>query len=79
MPTYQFRHRITLVVEEKVMRISERDQFLKDNLDYEQVHLSSPSLGDPVALGFKKVDDTFRDILKERKRKNGRMSNIRIN
>ncbi len=72
MPTYNFRHKTTQEIIEKLLSLKERSEFLSNNPQYEQVHLSGPALGDPIRLGFKKVDDTFRDILKERKRKNHR-------
>ena len=38
MPTYTFHNRQTGVVEDKMMKISEKEQYLKDNPDMEQVH-----------------------------------------
>jgi|TARA_B100000287_G_scaffold415282_1_gene448711 hypothetical protein len=38
MPTYTFHNKTTGVVEEKVMKISEMEKYLKDNPDVEQVH-----------------------------------------
>jgi len=38
MPTYTFHNRQTGVVEDKMMKISEKEQYLKDNPDVEQVH-----------------------------------------
>ncbi len=38
MPTYTFHNRQTGVVEDKMMKISEKEQYLKDNPDIEQVH-----------------------------------------
>ena len=37
MPTYTFHNRQTGVVEDKMMKISEKEQYLKDNPDLEQV------------------------------------------
>ena len=37
MPTYTFHNKVTGVVEDKVLRISEKEQYLKDNPDLEQV------------------------------------------
>ena len=38
MPTYTFHNIQTGVVEEKVMKIAEKEQYLKDNPRVEQVH-----------------------------------------
>ena len=38
MPTYTFHNKATGVVEDKMMKISEKEQYLKDNPDVEQVH-----------------------------------------
>jgi hypothetical protein len=67
MPTYDFRHRETGEIVEKVMKISERDDFLRDNPQYESVILGAPSLGDPVRLGLRKPDQGFREVLQKAK------------
>lgn len=59
MPTYQFCHKETGEVVEKIMKNSEREQFLKDNPVYSQVHLSTPAIGDPIRLGIKKPPSDF--------------------
>ena len=61
MPTYSFRDKNTGEVFDKVLRISEREQFLKDNPDLEQVILSAPLFNaDPISnnqhrKGFREV------------------------
>lgn len=67
MPTYDFRHRETGEIIEKLMKISERDDFLRDNPDYESVILGAPSIGDPVRLGIRKPDQGFREVLQKAK------------
>lgn len=67
MPTYDFRHRETGETIEKVMKISERDDFLRDNPQYESVILGAPSIGDPVRLGVRKPDQGFREVLQKAK------------
>ena len=67
MPTYDFRHRETGEILEKVMKISERDDFLRDNPQYESVILGAPSIGDPVRLGVRKPDQGFREVLQKAK------------
>ena len=51
------------------MSISAQDQYLKDNPNLEVSITGAPALGDPVRLGLKKPDSSFRDVLKEIKGK----------
>jgi len=67
MPTYNFRHRETGEVIERLMKIVEREEFLRDNPQYESVILGAPSLGDPVRLGLRKPDQGFREVLAKAK------------
>jgi hypothetical protein len=63
MPTYTFRNRETGEVVEHVLRMSEHGQFRQDNPHLEQIILQAPALGDPVALGVKKLDGGFKERL----------------
>ena len=38
MPTYTFHNKVTGVVEDKILKMSEKEQYLKDNPDVEQIH-----------------------------------------
>jgi hypothetical protein len=67
MPTYNFRHRETGEVIERLMKIVEREEFLRDNPQYESVILGAPSFGDPVRLGLRKPDQGFREVLQKAK------------
>lgn len=69
MPTYSFRNILTGEEFDQIMPIKKLDQYKIDNPDFEQL-LGTPSIGDPVRLGLKKPDDTFRDILKQIKKNN---------
>ncbi len=62
MPSYNFRNKKTGKVFEKVMKMSEREDYLKDNPDIEQM-LSTPAFryGVNNTQGVK-VDDGFREI-----------------
>lgn len=64
MPTYTFEDKETGERIDKVLRISQLDQFKKDNPNLEQVIL-------PIGFsaGSVKPDDGFRDILREIKNK----------
>ena len=67
MPTYDFRHKETGEIVEKLMKISEREQWLKDNPNYEPVILGAPGIGDVVRHGMKKPDQGFREVLQKAK------------
>lgn len=67
MPTYSFRNKETGEEFDEIMSIHKLDQYKADNPHLEQL-LGTPPLGDPVRLGMKKPDDTFRDILKQIKK-----------
>lgn len=74
MPVYQFKHKETGEVHEKLMSFASREEYLKEQPHLEVV-LGAPALGDPVKLGLKKPDAGFRDVLKNIKSKH-RGSNI---
>ena len=64
MPTYQFQDSNTGELIEKVMKISELDQFKKDNPHLIRVFEgTSVGIGDPVRLGIRKNDDGWREVL----------------
>jgi len=65
MPTYDFKHKDTGEVITKVLKITERDQFLQDNPTYEPYHGTVASVGDPVRLGITKVDKGFKEVLQK--------------
>lgn len=67
MPTYSFRNKKTGEEFDEIMSISKLDQYKLDNPDLEQLLGANP-IGDPVLLGRKKPDDSFRDVLKEIKK-----------
>lgn len=67
MPKYDFRHKETGEIIELSMKISEKEEWLKTNPQYESVILGAPSLGDPWRLGLKKPDNGFREVLAKAK------------
>jgi len=67
MPTYNFRHRETGEIIEKLFKIADREEFLEQNPQYESVMLAAPSLGDPIRLGIRKPDNGFREVLAKAK------------
>ena len=64
MPTYDFKYKGSEEVFTKVMKIAEREQYLKDNPDVEVV-LTAPTLIDPVRLGVRKIDNGFKEVLQK--------------
>ena len=60
MPTYTFHNRQTGVVEDKMMKIAEKEQYLKDNPDVEQVHTG---INIVAGVGGIKSDSGWKDNL----------------
>ena len=73
MPIYDFKNTETGEIEEnKIMSISQREQYLKDN-PHMSPHISkAPPLGDPIKLGVTKTPDSFNDLLKTIKKGNSK-------
>lgn len=67
VPTYNFIDKNTGEVIERMMKIAEREEFLKDNPNYEPILLGAPGIGDPVRLGLRKPDQGFREVLHKAK------------
>ena len=66
MPTYNFQNKETGEVIEKIISISGREQFLKDNPEYKQIILQAPPLGDPTKLSStRKFDAGFGEVLQK--------------
>lgn len=62
MPTYDFRNKETGEITERIMSMSEREQFLLDNPHMEQVLLSAPQVNaDPI--GRNQHGKAFREVL----------------
>jgi hypothetical protein len=60
MPTYTFHNKQTGVVEDKMMKIAEKEQYLIDNPDVEQVHTG---LNIVAGQGTFKNDSGWKDNL----------------
>ena len=69
MPTYSFRDKNTDETFDRLMTYSQKVEFLQENPHLESGILSAPGIGDPVRLGLKKPDQSFRDVLKHIKAK----------
>lgn len=64
MPIYTFEDTNTGERMEKMMKISELDEFRANNPHLKTLILGAPSIGDPYRMGLKKPDAGFRDVLK---------------
>lgn len=63
MPTYEFRNKQTGEVTEHIMRISERDEFIKNNPHLEQTITQAPAFaGDHITL---RKDTGFKEVLQK--------------
>ena len=48
-----------------------------DSTNYEAHHTVPPPIGDPVRLGFRTIDDGFREVLSRVGSSNGRKANLK--
>ena len=65
MPTYKFKNTETGEEFEQFMGISARDEFLKQNPHLEPMINGAPMMMDPVALGVRKTDQGFKEVLQK--------------
>ncbi len=63
LPTYTFKDTQTGEVFDKLMKISEREEYLKSNPHIESV-ISAPNLVDPIRLGGLRPPSGFKEVLK---------------
>ena len=63
MPLYEFRNKETGEVFEKLLSISAKEDYLKENPNVEPFISSAPPLIDPVRLGVRKTDQGFKEVL----------------
>lgn len=70
MPIYSFQSKNGRIVE-KVLKISELEDFLRDNPKLKQV-IVSINIGDPVRLGVTKQPDSVKDLYKKISKKHPR-------
>lgn len=69
MPTYQFKNIKTNDEHTDFMSISERDIYLENNPDIEQM-ICSPAYVDPYSLGLQKAPKDFQQLIKKIHRQN---------
>lgn len=62
MPTYSFRDKTTGEIFDKILRISEREQFLTDNPNLEQVLTQAPQIN-ANTIGSNQHRKAFKEVL----------------
>jgi|TARA_R110000796_G_scaffold114385_1_gene226125 hypothetical protein len=72
MPLYTFRNDKTGEVKEVSMKMSEREDHLKQNPHITQLITSAPAIGDAHRLGIVKTPDSFNSLLKHIKKGNSK-------
>lgn len=77
MPTYTFRHKTTEEQKTVILSFAEREKFLEDNTDWEQV-VSSPKIVSGVKTALRMTDDGWKDRLKQIDKAAGRRSKVRV-
>lgn len=77
MPTYNMKNKVTGEVREMYLTISGRDEFLKENPDWEQA-LSTPRLVSQVGSNISKTDGGWKEVLGKIKKGSGRGNTIKL-
>jgi maltose-binding protein MalE len=72
MPSYTFKNLHTNEEFTAIMSMNEREEFVANNPHMQQVIHSAPALGDSIRLGRQKPPDSFRDVLREIKKKHSK-------
>ena len=76
MPTYNFRNKETGEETELLMKISELDQYKKENPHLEQFLKGAPMLAREGRDAIAKTPDGFTDVLKSIKKASGKNTTI---
>lgn len=63
MPVYTFRNINTQEQFDKVLKYDNKENYLKENPELEQIFTKVPPIGDPVRLGLRSTDDGFKEVL----------------
>jgi predicted RNase H-like nuclease len=67
MPVYSIRNNQTHEEFEVTMKYSELQEYLQLNPDHQQIFIKFPGVVDPVRVGIRKTDNSFRDVLSKAK------------
>lgn len=67
MPIYSIRNNQTQEEFEVTMKHSDLQEYLQTNSDLQQIFTKFPGVVDPVRVGIRKTDHSFRDVLSKAK------------
>lgn len=65
MPLYSMRNNDTGEITEMSLTMKEREEYLEENPNMQQIFTKAPALGDSVRLGIRKHDSGFKEILQK--------------
>ncbi len=69
MPLYDIRHKSTGEIKEVFIKIDDREQYFKDNPEWEQA-VSQFLFGDLVSLGRQRPPEDFQNLLRKVRKEN---------
>ncbi len=72
MPMYSFHDTETDEQYDMLMKIADREAYLKKNPHIKQIITKAPSIGDPHRMGIVKTPDSFNSLLKHIKKGNSK-------
>lgn len=72
MPMYSFHDTHTDEQYDMLMKIADREAYLKKNPHIKQIITKAPSIGDPHRMGIVKTPDSFNSLLKHIKKGNSK-------
>jgi len=72
MPMYSFHDTKTDEIYDMLMKIADRETYLKKNPHIKQIITKAPSIGDAHRLGVVKTPDSFNSLLKHIKKGNSK-------
>ena len=72
MPMYSFHDTKTDEKYDMLMKIADRETYLKKNPHIKQIITGAPSIGDPHRMGIVKTPDSFNSLLKHIKKGNSK-------
>lgn len=72
MPMYSFHDTKTDEQYDMLMKIADRETYLKKNPHIKQIITKAPSIGDPHRMGIVKTPDSFNSLLKHIKKGNSK-------
>lgn len=77
MPLYQFKHNETGEIIDKILRISQLDEWKKDNPEYTQYHGGAPALVSGSKSALSMAGSGWKDHLNKIKDNSGRGNTIK--